>query len=409
VDQNSLPSAASIGIGRDRLNPVAAETQKPAMRLSVVEPSGQLYGSELALLDILEALDRSRFSAEVVLPAGSPFSERLRVAKVPFLELLRPRAYQASRLKKLLTYWRLAVHWRRQRPDLIYVNQGGILRPIAAIGRRLALPVLCQVQTLEDARWVSSLTGSHAQVSAFVCNSRFIAESTNVPREHLCMVYHGYKPKGLRQMRPHATRHPIEVGLLGRICEGKGHYLVVEAAQRLKALDSADFHFRFIGDAADEAERKRIRVLVESCGLQQMIELRGYRSNIGAEFEALDLLTIPSFAEPLGRVFFEAAEARLPVLVANQGGLGEVSQFFGAGVQFQSGSVDDFLHKLQQMAAHYEATWEEFNEAAGRMLARLKLEPYIKVIEQILEGAAAGQPVSEVWLGSPSETEACHP
>lgn len=56
-------------------------------------------------------------------------------------------------------------------------------------------------------------------------------------------------------MRPHATRHPLEVGLLGRICEGKGHYLVVEAAQRLKALNSADFHFRFIGDAATEGER----------------------------------------------------------------------------------------------------------------------------------------------------------
>ena len=378
------------------------------MRVSVIEPSGQLYGSELALLDIVEALDRSRFSVEVVLPVGSSFSERLRASGVSVQELLRPMAHQASRLKKLLTYWRLADHWRRQRPDLVYVNQGGILRPIAAIARRFKLPVLCQVQTLADARWVGGLAVTHAQVSAFVCNSRFIAEHTKVPAERLCLVYQGYKPKGLRQMHPQAKNRPLEVGLLGRICESKGHYLVVEAARRLKASNSADFHFRFIGDADDEAERQRIRGLVESCELQQVIEFRGYRSDIGAEFGALDLLVVPSVGEALGRVFFEAAEARLPILGSDHAGLGEVSRFFRAGVQFQSGSVDDFLHKLQQMAAQYEATWQEFNSASGRMLAMLKLEPYIKVVEQILERAAARQPVSVVWQGGPSETEACH-
>jgi glycosyltransferase involved in cell wall biosynthesis len=380
----------------------------PITRVSVVEPSGLLYGSELALLEILEALDRSRFSAEVVLPAGSPFSERLRAVGVPCLELLRPLAHRASGLKKLLTYCRLAEHWRRQRPDLIYVNQGGILRPIAAIAKRLKMPILCQVQTLEDARWVSSLAGTHAQVSAFVCNSRFVAEHTKVPAKRLCLVYQGYKPKGLRQMRPHATRRPLEVGLLGRICESKGHYLVAEAARRLKAVGPDDIHFRFIGDATTERERQRIHGLVESCGLQRMIEFRGYRSDIGAEFEALDLLIVPSLAEPLGRVFFEAAEARLPVLVSNQGGLGEVASFFGAGAQFESGNVDDFLQKLLQMAAEYETRWQEFNAAAERMLGQLKLAPYIKVIERILEGTAARQAVSTVWQGSPSEAEACH-
>src|ERR1035437_2733084 len=209
----------------------------PITRVSIVEPSGLLYGSELAFLEILEALDRSRFSAEVVLPAGSPFSERLRAVGVPFLELLRPMAHRASRLKKLLTYWRLAEHWRLQRPDLIYVNQGGILRPIAAIAKRFKLPLLCQIQTLADARWVSNLAGTHTQVSAFVCNSRFIAAQCRLPKDRLSIVYLGYNPKGLG--REWVARPPpparLDVGLLGRICETKGHYLVIEAARRMKA------------------------------------------------------------------------------------------------------------------------------------------------------------------------------
>jgi glycosyltransferase involved in cell wall biosynthesis len=379
------------------------------LRVSIVEPSGLLYGSEFALLDILERLDRSRFLPDVILPKESPFTERLRAANIPFREMLLPMAHQTSKFRKALTYVNLARYWWRNRPDLVYVNQGGILRPVAAIARRLNLPILCQIQTLEDARWVSGMTGVHKQVFAFVCNSCFIRRETKVPEERLSLLYYGYKPKGLSGKRPAAPRRPLEIGLLGRICESKGHYLIVEVARQLKQANSTAYHFRFIGDAATPMERKRIQALVTAQGVQPWIEFRGYRTDIGAELAALDLLAIPSVAEPLGRIIFEAAEARLPVLVSDGGGLGEVSNYFGLGCSFRSGKADDFLCKLNEINARYDAVAQEFAVAADRMLTALDLREYVGVMEKILEGVAARQPTSLTWQGGKFGTKSNHP
>lgn len=374
------------------------------IKLSIVEPSGLLYGSELALLDILERLDLSRFAPEVILPRYSPFSERLRAVNIPYQELLLPMAHQTAKFRKAWTYLKLAVHWRRHPPDLIYVNQGGILRPMAAIARHLNLPILCQVQTLEDARWVSGLPAVHQQVCTFVCNSRFIRDETKVPAERISLLYYGYKPKGLTSKSRVSPQHPLQIGLLGRICENKGHYLLLEIARRLKQANSCAFHFRFIGDAASAAELKRIQDLVTAQGLDDLIEFRGYRTDIRAELATLDLLAIPSLAEPLGRILFEAAEARLPVLVSDGGGLGEVARHFRVGCLFRSGSADDFLDKLNQVHARYESVAQEFAKAAERMLAALDLGEYVGVMEQLLTGAAARQAVSFTWLGAALET-----
>lgn len=375
------------------------------LRVSIVEPSGLLYGSELALLDILECLNRTRFAPEVILPHQSALSERLRAADIPFRELLFPMAHQTAKIRKAVTYLNLAQYWWRHRPDLIYVNQGGILRPVAAIAKWLNLPILCQVQTLADARWVSGLPAIHKQVSTFVCNSRFIRAEIKVPPARLSLLYQGYKPKGLSGKWREAPQRPLQIGLLGRICETKGHYLLVEVARRLKEASTSAYHFRFIGDAATVAERKRIQDLVTAKGLADLIEFRGYRTDIGAELASLDLLAIPSIGEALGRVFFEAAEARLPVLMSADGGLAELSANFGVGVLFKTGSASDFLAKLKEIHARYAAVAQRFSVAAESMLATLDLGAYVRVIEQLLAGAAARHTVALTWLGTKLETE----
>lgn len=374
--------------------------KRDRLLIGILEPAGMLYGSELALLDILEHLDRSRFLPEVVLPRRSAFTESLRKANIPFREALVPMAHQAGRIKKVPAYLRLALHWWRKRPDVVYVNQGGILRPAAAIARWLDLPLVCQIQTLEDARWVSSLSGIHHEVSSFVCNSHFMAAETKVPKDRLSMLYYGYRMKGLPVNKRRGVGKPLEVGLLGRICESKGHYLLVEVARRLKAANCSDFHFRFIGDAATSAGRDRIQNLVVSEGIGHLIEFRGYRTDIASELSALDLMAIPSIAEPFGRIYCEAVEARLPVLVSDGGGLGELVRHFRAGLLFASSDAGDFLEKLFEMRLHYAVHRSEFERAAEPLLSSLSMDSYVNVMAQLLESVALRQSVSVVWEGN---------
>jgi len=107
-----------------------AEGQAGPIRMAVIDPSGNLYGSELALLDILTRLDPGAFALRVYLPVGAAFSARLADAGIPLEEMLLPRSHTQSRWRKLLTYLQLMGRLRQQRPDLLYVNDAGILRPM---------------------------------------------------------------------------------------------------------------------------------------------------------------------------------------------------------------------------------------------------------------------------------------
>ena len=130
-----------------------------------------------------------------------------------------------------------------------------------------------------------------------------------------------------------------------------------------------------------------------------MIEFRGYQTDIAGELGALDLMVIPSIAEPFGRIFCEAAEARLPVLVSDGGGLGELAKHFRAGLLLLSGNADDFLAKLTDLRANYETHRQEFDVSAGNMLAALDLKEYVKIMEQLLTQAAKRQPSALIWRG----------
>jgi glycosyltransferase involved in cell wall biosynthesis len=372
------------------------------VRFSVVEPSGNLYGSEFALLDLLGGLELDAFRAEVVLPRGAPLTARLREAGVPVLELLPAGGRRVLRWKKALSYWRLMTHWRRSRPDLVYINQAGILRPIAIIARRLRLPVLCQVQTVQDARWVAGLPSYHRHVSAFVCNSRFTAENACVPANRLCTVYQGYRRKGLCRKGSVQPRQPgrLEAGLLGRICQSKGHDLVVQAAQHLRHDQGVSWHFRFIGDAINGAELARVRSLVAEAGVADRVEFRGYQTDVAGELAQLDLLLIPSLADAFPRTLLEAAEAQVPVLLSEAEGLGEAARHFNIGVRFPGGELAEFVARLQFIGANYAAVRREFLTASERMLRALDFRAYVAVMEGLIQRAVAGDPVSINWLGA---------
>ncbi|HEY3854628.1 MAG TPA: glycosyltransferase [Verrucomicrobiae bacterium] len=228
---------------------------------------------------------------------------------------------------------------------------------------------------------------------------------TQVPSNRLSTIYYGYKHKRLaRSVRqPFDSSRPLRVGLLGRICPSKGHHLLVEAANKLKKQALGQFQFRFIGDALNLDELSSIKGLIARLDVEDAIEFRGYRSDIAAELANLDVLAVPSIAEPFGRILCEAAEASLPVLVSDSGGLGELSWRFDVGLRFRGGDSEDLARQLQSIRSDYSEIESRFKPAAQRLLSALNLSDYIARIEELLNTAAAGKSTSIEWLGSAEE------
>ena len=379
------------------------------MRVAVIEPSGRLYGSEYCLLDVIDGLPRNRFDWRVFLPRGRGLDELLLDRRIHCDFLIPGDLGQWSRWRKAGLYAALLQSLRRAGPALLYVNQAGSLRYAAMCARWLALPIVCQVQTLEDARWLSARPRLHRPVQAFVCNSQFIAAETSCDPKKKCVLYQGVSSERVSSARRHAhqrrERRPAPgsqpgrvIGILGRIAVSKGHYLLLQAAERLRSV-LPGCRYVVIGEGLTSDDTEDFRAAVAASGLSPDFEFRGYRTDLAQELESVDLLVIPSLAEPLGRVLLDAAAFGVPVIVSDAGGLGEISNRFRVGVRFRSSDAGALARAVVHASENYAATCEAFWAASSAMLERLPLRSYLQRVEHILLAAADRRPVSETWLG----------
>jgi glycosyltransferase involved in cell wall biosynthesis len=379
------------------------------VKIAVIEPSGRLYGSEYCLLDIIDGLPKDRFSWRIVLPKGRGL-DRLLLDRGIDCEFLVP-SYPGSlsQGKKMGAYAKIIWRLKQIKPDLLYVNQAGSLRAAAIYARLLKLPVVCQVQTLEDARWLNGFPKPHDVVNAFVCNSQFIAAELYCDPHKKCVLYQGIAEERVIRALQHLQERRgaqrenkeekgVAIGILGRIAISKGHYLFLEAASLLKDW-LPTCRFVVIGEGLTAEDTLQFSEAVQESGLDADFELRGYRTDLTAELSRLDLLVIPSLAEPLGRVLFDAAEHGVPVVLSDAGGLGELARRFNIGVTFKSGDSEALADAIVMSVDDYPAICLQFYAAAVSMLERLPMRSYLDSVDRILRAAAYHKTANEVWLG----------
>ena len=373
--------------------------------IAVIEPSGRLYGSEFCLLDIVTGLSDDRFNWRVFLPQGQGFDNLLAQHDVPCEFLIPSNLGQLSALRKVLVYGRVLNRLRQLKPDLLYINQTGSLRAGALYARILGLPVVCQVQTLEDARWLSSRPELHRVVYAFICNSSFIADQADVDPHKKCVLYQGMQPERISRTRSNAqlaTSSPSSAeftfGILGRIAISKGHYLLIDAIQKLgDRLPKS--RFVVIGEGLTPDDTRAYQNAVSDAGLTDRFVFRGYQTNIQQELSNIDGLLIPSIAEPLGRVLFDAAEFGVPVVISNAGGLGELGQRFHIGVRFESENEEALASAMIDLAENFIDHGQEFAQSSVQMMERLSMKSYLDAVTRILVDGSQRLPSAITWLG----------
>lgn len=361
-----------------------------------IEPSGKLYGSEMVLLDILKNKKDLNFSYKVILPPNSPFLSRLRENGIRYLDNLN---ITGNVVHKIISYLNLFFYLCTKKVDLIFVNQAGIIRPIAIIANLKNIPIVCEVSTLEDAHWVNDLSPKYFKnVYSFICNSNFISSELKVPQDKKSILYYGYEWKSLNPVA-RTEADPFKIVLLGRLSRSKGHFLLVEAVKQLLDKYPVNLEVSFVGDALDVEVERELKNEINKYNLNRTFIFRGFHKEIVGELADKNLMVIPSLNEPFGRIFCEAAEAKIPVIVANSGGLGELSKHFNLGISFDGNNATDLAVKLHYAISNYEVVKSEFNLNSQLMLHKLDMSSYITMIESIMSRAMQRQPTSINWFG----------
>ena len=363
----------------------ATDSKHPRRTILYLDHTAKMGGGEIALLNLVSALDRERYRPVVVLAAEGALVAKLRAAGVETLvEPLGADVIEARKdglgLKSLLRVgqawaccgyaFRLARLARRLGADLIHTNSlkadlyGGLA------GRLAGIPVLWHVRDSIDGHYlpapVAALFRGLSRVvpTAVVANSESTLRTLRMGRRNLtATVYSGVAPAApalaslansgeadMRRQVVHdgydaqafgppqvfgfrrapgaapAAPAPAFVALVGRIADWKGQHVFIEAAALVRDR-FPEARFQIIGAPlfGEHEYEASLHRQVAALGIGDRVAFLGFREDVPALLARADIVVHAStLGEPFGQVVIEGMAAGKPVIATDGGALPEI-------------------------------------------------------------------------------------
>jgi glycosyltransferase involved in cell wall biosynthesis len=212
---------------------------------------------------------------------------------------------------------------------------------------------------------------------------KFIPEDI---RPNVEMVYMGTKELNIEQSRVEELRAEYQleksfvVGIVGRIEELKGQYIVIEAMEKLKELD---IKLLIVGHTMDEAYLSGLKEKVVSLGIEDKVIFTGFTKEVDTFMQLFDINVLATPKETFGLVVIEAMMNKVCMIATNNGGPLEIIENGKDGLLFDRSSEDlaakikwlykDRAYKERMAEAGYKTAKEKFD-------AEVQLEKLYEVI-----------------------------
>ncbi len=137
------------------------------------------------------------------------------------------------------------------------------------------------------------------------------------------------------------------MGIVGRIEEDKGQYLVIDAVKKLLKKGFTDVQALIVGHAMSEQYLQGLKNEIEKEGLKDRIIFTGFTTEAQQLMQLLDCLVLATKKETFGLVLIEAMAAGVAVIGTNNAGPLEIIDDEKTGLLFEQGSSDDLARKIE--------------------------------------------------------------
>jgi glycosyltransferase involved in cell wall biosynthesis len=300
--------------------------------LLIANPSTDLYGSDLQMLESVSGLREEGWRVVVAVPGTGPLVGALRdrgaaVRVVPFPALNRSAATPAGLVRLGAAATRAIVTiravLREERPELVYVNTLTLPWWLLAT-RGTGIPTLCHVHEAEaaDPPVVRRALATPLRLAdAVVVNSHATADVVlgSVPalRSRTRVVHNGVAgPASPVAALPRRRGHePWRVAVVGRVSARKAPDVALEAVALLR-VRGYDVEVGLHGTPGPGQEEylSRLRARAGEPDLRGAVQFCGYTSPVWPALERSDVLLAPSLGESFGNAVVEGQLAGRPVV-----------------------------------------------------------------------------------------------
>ena len=154
------------------------------------------------------------------------------------------------------------------------------------------------------------------------------------------------------------------IGTIALFRPRKGIEVLIDALAIVRSYGH-DVRIRAVGCFETSEYETRVKAFATQRGVAEFIDWVGFKSDVDAEFQQMDLMVLPSlFGEGLPMVIIEAMAAGVPVIGTNVQGVPEVLTE-GHGVVAEAGCAASLSNCIRQFT-QAEVNWQEMRTNAYR-------------------------------------------
>jgi len=289
--------------------------------------------------------------------------------------------------KDLPAAFKLAQIARREKADLIHLNNLLNDQPYGVIGAKLAgIPCICSHRDYEySSRWIRFI---EKYVDHHIACSRPIEQNLHelgVPDSKIAYIWDGVDirkfapspPADLNALFGISSGKKV-VSIFGRLVDWKGHDVFLKAAA--KWLPShPDSHALIVGGVSDGAPEFEhgLKKLAQDLGIASRVTFAGYRTDIAPLMRASDVLVHASLKpEPFGTVVLEGMACGKPYVAMNEGGPNEMIENGKSGLVVPPRDPEAMANAISSLLADSGFAGRIGDAARARILEHFSAEQF---------------------------------
>ncbi|QOY51424.1 glycosyltransferase family 4 protein [Candidatus Sulfurimonas baltica] len=140
------------------------------------------------------------------------------------------------------------------------------------------------------------------------------------------------------------------VGIVGRIEESKGQYLVIEAIAKLKKLNIKAL---IVGHAMDESYMAELKLKIKELEIEDKIIFTGFTKDVNEHIKLCDVTVLATPKETFGLVVIESMINKVPVIATANGGPLEIIDNEEDGLLFDR-TTENLVEKIELLFINTE-------------------------------------------------------
>ena len=346
---------------------------------------GTLNGGEFSLGAMLEMLGRDVFEFVAAAPTAGPLAGRLERLGIEVLPLIlrdgegrkRPIEQVNAHLTELVP---------RVGPDLVHANSLSMGRMVGRIAPRVSIPCTAHLRDIIklSKAAVADLNRNAALVAVSEATKRFHVEQ-GVTSEKVQVIHNGvdmerFCPReaaGSLKRELDLSERAVLIANIGQICLRKGQTLLAQAALSL-AQEFPQARYLFVGqrhsqkDESVAYEETIHRIFCEG-GIEDRLLRLGFRDDVPAILNEVDLLVHTAHQEPLGRVLLEAASCGKAIVATEVGGTTEILADEVSALLTPPGDLDALIAAIRRTLTDGELRTRLASQARRDAIERFSL------------------------------------